>query len=280
MFGYIGPEKGELKVRELGEYQAYYCGLCRAIGRRCGQTARLTLSYDCAFIALLVDAFSPCGGCEKRRCAYKPFKKGQMMAKPSAGLDFAADMNVLLSWYKLCDDWADEKQLLHAAGAGALRGAKKRAARDNPALCGAIENGIAALSKLERENAAEPDAPADAFGGMVRECMRCAPVGDRENKALLSLGYSLGKWIYLMDAWDDRKKDEKSGAYNPFLACGADAARAGFLLHCTLHEAIRAFDLLDLASRRGVLENIIYEGCVHRTQTLLNGGGKHEQQPV
>lgn len=280
MFGYIGPEKGELKVRELGQYQAYYCGLCRAIGKRCGQAARLTLSYDCAFIAMLMDAFSPCQGCEKHRCAYKPFKKEQMMAKPSAGLDFAADMNVLLSYYKLLDNWADEKQLFSAAGAGALHHAKQRAAKDNPALCAAIESGIATLSEIERENVAEPDAPADAFGNMVRECMRCAPLGEKDNKALLSLSYNIGKWIYLMDAWDDRKKDNKSGAYNPFLACDADAKRAGFLLHYTLNEAIKAFDLLDIVSHKGVLENIIYEGCVNRTQTLLNGGGEHEQQPV
>ncbi len=279
MFGYIGPEKGELKVRELGEYQAYYCGLCRMIGKRFGQAARLTLSYDCAFIALLVDAFSPCCGCEKHRCAYKPLKREQMMAKPSAGLSFASDMNVLLSYYKLRDNWADEKSAVSAAGALALQAAKERASRENPKLCAAIQNGIAALGEIEKENAASLDAPSEAFGVMVRECMQCAPL-DKEQKAVASLSYSIGKWIYLMDAWDDRAKDAKSGSYNPFLACGADQERAGFLLHCTLNEAIKAFDLLDFASHKGVLENIIYEGCVKRTQTLLNCGGKHEQQPV
>lgn len=280
MFGYIGPEKGELKVRELGEYQAYYCGLCRTIGRRYGQASRLTLSYDCAFIAMLVDAFLPCRGCEKRRCAYKPFKRAQMMAKPSEGLAFAADMNVLLSWYKLRDNWSDEKRVFSAAGALALHAAKKRAARENPRLCAAIESGVAALSAIERKKTASVDAPADAFGVMMRDCVRCAPIDEKEAKAVESLSYNIGKWIYLMDAWDDREQDAKSGSYNPFLACGAEKERAAFLLNRTLNEAIKAFDLMNLASHKGVLENIIYEGCVNRTQTLLNRGGKHEQQPV
>ena len=40
MFGYIEPDKGELKMKELTRYRAFYCALCKSIGARYSQTAR------------------------------------------------------------------------------------------------------------------------------------------------------------------------------------------------------------------------------------------------
>lgn len=277
MFGYIGPEKDELKVREMAAYKAYYCGLCRALGTRFGQGARLILSYDCAFVALLVSALGDCGGCESRRCAYKPLKGKQPMAKPSAALDFAADLNVLLTYFKLRDNWQDEKKILGATGAWALRGAKDKAAASSPGLYAAIEHGIQALGELERDGCTQLDAPADAFAGMMRACLASVPAPEKQRRVLAELGYHIGRWIYLMDAWDDREKDARSGAYNPFLASGAGKERAGFLMYYSLNEAIRAYDLLGLQAHKGILDNILCLGCVERTKKLLEAGGEHEQ---
>ena len=44
MFGYIRPLECELKVRDQALYRAYYCGLCKTIGRRYGQVARVALN--------------------------------------------------------------------------------------------------------------------------------------------------------------------------------------------------------------------------------------------
>ena len=43
MFGYIEPDKGELKMKELTRYRAFYCALCKSIGARYSQTAQLRL---------------------------------------------------------------------------------------------------------------------------------------------------------------------------------------------------------------------------------------------
>ena len=53
MFGYIKPFQPELKVREAEDYKAIYCGLCKELGRSYGIFARMTLSYDFAFMAML-----------------------------------------------------------------------------------------------------------------------------------------------------------------------------------------------------------------------------------
>ena len=58
MLGYVTIEKNELKVREFDMYQAYYCGICKSIGRRFGQLPRMVLSYDSVFLALVLAGLS------------------------------------------------------------------------------------------------------------------------------------------------------------------------------------------------------------------------------
>ena len=78
-----------------------------------------------------------------------------------------------------------------------------------------------------------------------------------------------------MDAWDDREKDKKSGAFNPFLMADAGRDRAEFLAFCSLNEAINAYELIDFKSHKGLLDNIIYNGCPAKAREVL--GGKDEQ---
>ena len=54
MLGYVKIDKGELKVREYEVYTGYYCGICKSIGKRYGQLPRMALSYDAAFLAVLL----------------------------------------------------------------------------------------------------------------------------------------------------------------------------------------------------------------------------------
>ncbi len=273
MFGYILPNKNELKVRELAEYKAFYCGLCHAISARYGQLPRMSLSYDCAFAALIVSGFYPCSGFELHRCAYKPLKRKIPVARSSPALDFAADLNVLLSWYKLEDDWHDEKKVSALAGRAALYPAAKRAKRIAPELDGVIAEGIAGLSKIENASCAELDPAANAFSEMLANAFLLAPLPDDDARRIIkSIGFGLGRWLYLMDAWDDRGKDKKTGSYNVFNLCNSDEEQAKFLLNFALNGAIDAYDLMDVRSHKGVLDNIMYTGCVEKTIALVGKG--------
>ena len=53
MFGYIKADKPEMKIKEFEIYKAVYCSLCKELGKSYGLLARLTLSYDFTFLALL-----------------------------------------------------------------------------------------------------------------------------------------------------------------------------------------------------------------------------------
>ena len=54
MFGYVTANLKELTDEAKARYQSVYCGVCKSIRRQSSQTARLSLSYDMAFLALLL----------------------------------------------------------------------------------------------------------------------------------------------------------------------------------------------------------------------------------
>lgn len=273
MFGYVTPLKSELKLKELSQYNAYYCGLCKTISRRYGQLPRLILNYDCSFLAMFLSATEK-GSCRPERCIYKPLAKKRPVAQPSETLDFAADTNVLLAWNKLYDDWRDEHKLTSLIGFTGLGLAAKKAACNSPGLAAAISRGMKRLASLEKARCSELDEVADAFACMMQDIFKEAPVP--KNPAIEKLAYDIGRWIYLIDAWDDRAKDAKSGAYNPFNICCADRERVSFMLHMSLNQAAAAYDLLDIKDNKGVLDNIIYLGCPAKTEALLLEGEHNE----
>jgi hypothetical protein len=47
-----------IKGARAGGIPRVYCGLCKTIGKRYGTLERLTLSYDCAFLAAFLHALS------------------------------------------------------------------------------------------------------------------------------------------------------------------------------------------------------------------------------
>lgn len=274
MFGYVMPFKSELKVCEWGQYQAWYCGLCKVLKKEYGHIPRLALDYDCTFLAMLLAALGGENGkpCELQRCGYKPFRKPMPVAPQNKALTFAADINVLLYYHKLADDWRDERNVWAWMAKLAMQPAAKRAAQRQPEAAEAIAAGIGLLSQYESQKEREIDVVADAFAGMLQKVV-CSFAGlkDAEKQALAWLGYHLGRWIYLADAWEDRAKDEKANLYNPFVLNGMDAERASFLLYASLFEMEKAYNLLTLSCNRGVLDNIIYQGCRQRSKQLLEG---------
>ena len=270
MFGYIRPLECELKVREQAQYRGVYCGLCKSIGRRYGQIERLTLSYDCAFLALTLLAISGNSSFTPGNCGPRVYRGKRPIADASPELDYAADVNVLLAWNKAQDDAADDKSAKAALARMTLRRAYKKAAKANRKLDYEIGESMKTLRALESEKCASIDEPSNAFGKLLASIVLNAPtLPISERKAAQWMYYNLGKWIYLIDAWDDRKKDEEKKSYNPFLLSGMSREQAEFLLNITLNEAKKAYDLLSLKAPGGVLENIMILGLVHTQERVL-----------
>ena len=279
MFGYIRPMECELRVREQKEYRAFYCGLCKTLGMRYGQIARLALNYDCTFLAVLLTILreEQPASCALKRCAIRPLRGKTPVAKPSDAIDYAADVNVLLSYYQYVDDWTDERSLRAIAGKLLLKKSARRAAERHPTLAQAIKEQLKRLNDFECSRTACTDEPSDAFGVLLREIVLHAPMlSEAVYEAAAWTFYNLGRWIYLIDAWNDRQKDKKNGTYNPFLCSNMDADTASFLLYVSLTEAEKGFDLLPISDTEGLINNIMHLGCRYMTRQILGQGDVHE----
>ena len=157
MFGYVVADRANLKPEELERYQAVYCGLCRTIGARHGQGARMTLTYDMTFLLLLLESlYEPETVQGRNRCLPHPVKARAWRC--SSVTDYAADMNVALAYYNCLDDWQDDRDLPKLAAAKVLEPHYFAIRSRWPRQCQAIERELNALSQLEQAQSAGLDA--------------------------------------------------------------------------------------------------------------------------
>ena len=273
MFGYVVPLRGELKVRELDAYQGVYCGLCHALGRRYGFLPRLLLSYDFAFLAMVLAGPEGSVALERRRCVACPVR-GKRVCPARPELDTAADASVILTYWKLRDSVADQSffrglpaRLLSIL----LRPAYRKAARLRPDFDRQTVSCLEELRTLEEEGSPSLDRTADTFARLLQSA---APARGPEGRVLEQFLYHLGRWIYLVDARDDLEEDLQAGRYNPVAARfgpqGDDQA-----LKQTLDQSLElmgaAFQLGDFGCRTPVLENIIYLGLPLIQRAVFEG---------
>ncbi len=290
MFGYVKPYNPELRVRELEEYKAVYCGLCKQLGRSFGVFARFTLSYDFAFLAMLKTALDSeiCPETERCACIAHPFCK-RIRVRENAAMQMAARAAMISVYYKLLDDREDEG-FFRRIGAVLLLPFAKRARRkaiafaDGAAADEAAAKMSAAQAQLEAEKCQIPDAAAEPTANFLAAVLKNCAATAEQAAVLERFGYLLGRYVYLCDALDDFEDDRRRGRYNPFLYAGGEAAIAAKnALFLTTAELSDDFDLLELHRYEGILENIIRIGLraeVIRIEKKLKGGDKHGTESV
>ena len=259
MFGYLRAQSSLLDDGQLQRYRACYCGLCRSLGERHGQLARLTLNYDLCFLVLLLDSLyepetrqgaQPCL-IHPRSC--RPWQRSEFS-------DYAADLTVALAYEKCRDSWRDDASLPALGESAALRRAYRRVQKRQPRSCAAISRGLSALAALEKDRTDDPDAAAACFGDILAELFVCRE--DRWAPTLRALGAAIGRFIYILDACMDLEKDAVLGRYNPLRRYyGEDnAQRFRDILKMLLGDALRAFDALPLVQDADLLKNILCVG--------------------
>lgn len=273
MFGYVNVYQDELKVWQYKRFRAYYCGLCRAIGRLGSQAARLGLSYDMTFLAILLSALDPAPSeTEQKACAAHPFHKRENVVRDAA-VDYAAHMSILLMYLKFYDDWKDDKSVKALLLMGLYRRVVRKAKKQHQAAYDRIWAQLEALSGLERQGCGEIDAAADCFAKILELLFTPDFITDEnQRRALAWLGYNTGRWIYIIDAYADLEKDRKRGSYNPFLQAGKAASKQDLdiSLTYTLHNIASAYELLPIHKNDEILRNILYLGLKTRQDSILN----------
>ena len=104
LFGYVKPYKPELKIAEFEWYKGIYCGLCKQMGRLYGPIARMMLSYDMTFLALVsLSLKDQCHGLKRQVCIAHPLTKKNCMCACD-DLSFAAHTAMIMAYYKVKDN--------------------------------------------------------------------------------------------------------------------------------------------------------------------------------
>jgi len=273
VFGYVTASLRELTKEQQKRYGAVYCGICRRIREQSGQLARLGLSYDMAFLALLLmSLYEPEETGGKSPCLLHPLTRRQWIDGPY--IRYAADMNVALAYYNCLDDWHDDGKRSAKWMADRFEPHLPRIEADWPRQCQAIRRCLDKLSVLEAENCPNPDEPAGAFGELMGELFRVRE--DMWADTLWQMGNALGRFVYLLDGELDYDKDKKQGKYNPFLARGDEKNAQAWedYLVLTMGRCTQSFERLPLVQDKPLLDNILYSGV----WVSYNRGKKKEEE--
>ena len=283
MFGYVLPPLEELGEEEKQRFRTVYCGLCHTLAERYGFAARFILNYDFTFLAVLLSQGE--GACRERRCPASPWKK-RCACDSTAALELAADESVILAWWQLRDGVADHDWfhgLKYRSLSAILEPAYRKAAGTRPGFDRRTREQLAQLSALEAEQCPSMDRAADAFAALLGAAAEEAEDPVRR-RVLGQLLYHLGRWVYLVDAADDLKKDAESGNYNPVaLRFGlkdgewTPESRREFAqtLDHSIHMCATAFELWDFGEWRPLLERTLYTGLFHVGKAVLDGTFRH-----
>ncbi len=258
MFGLVNVSADELTKAQKSRYGAVYCGICRRIRENTSQTARLVLSYDMAFLALLLSSlYEPEEQTGPNACLLHPIRKRPWAENKY--IDYAADMNVALACYNAWDDWKDEGKLSAKVAWGALKAHIPGIQKRYPRQCAAIEDCIQELSELEQAQCGNPDLPANLFGKLMGELFVYEE--DLWAPTLRQMGLALGRFIYLADAAMDYPRDVKKNQYNPFRAMGVEDPRKWEqYLVLAMARCTDYYERLPLVQDKALLDNILYSG--------------------
>lgn len=268
MFGYIVINKQELKFKEFDVYHSYYCGLCQALKEKYGKIGQMTLTYDLTFlIMLLADLYQDESVCDRCRCVAHPLEKH--LTRTSRFTEYAADMNLLLSYYKCKDDWNDEHKWSRRATSALLHNKAAQIRGKYPGKAKTIEKWLVQLHTYEQNHTGTIDEVAGCFGQIMADIFAFRQ--DEWEADLRQMGFYLGKFVYLMDAYEDLEQDEQNGTFNPLLPLWKEE---WFEDHCRqiltmmLAEACQAFQRLPLADYVPILGNILYSGVWCRFEMI------------
>lgn len=279
MFGYIIVNKPELKIKEFERYHAYYCGVCRDLRELYGPAGQATLSYDLTFVAILLTAlYEPNTDKTLTNCVVHPLSKHKTYR--NAYTRYAAEMNLILAYHKALDDAHDDKSLKGKGSVLLLKKQYRKTVKKYHKKTSICQNELKKIHVLEKRNSTDLDALAGCFGRIMGEMLVYGE--DAWAPYLRRIGFYLGKFIYLYDAWDDIEKDIASGNFNPLKERFTKNEPTKFdeemktLLTMMMSECAKAFETLPILRDAGLLRNILYSGVWSRFAEKTAAGQERE----
>lgn len=256
MFGYVVLSQDAPK-EDKKIYREAYCGLCHTLKEKYGKVGMLSLSYDMTFLSLLLSDIEDAPKKEgKERCLIHPVFEHRYFT--TGVMEYTSDMQILLSHYALLDHNKDEKKQKENKFLPFMEKIEKKYKRQ----CNALKNSLETIWENEKKTEKDPSLNALLFGQALGEIF----VKDEYShfaSDLRVMGCGMGRFIYLLDAWDDRSKDEKKGRYNPLPPSITGEEMTSMLLDAASC-ATSALNHMPLDDYVPIFENILYHGMWSR----------------
>ena len=273
MFGYVRINKMDLTFREFDYYKGYYCGLCKYLKENHGEVSRLSLNYDITFLILILTAlYKLDSDITYERCIANPLKKKMRIVNEIT--EYAASMNILLSYYKLEDNLYDDNGIKDQLAYELYKGKLKKAYEKYPQKAEYIKQQLGNLRELEKQESKSIDKVSNTFGNLMGEIFVYKK--DEYEQNLRNIGFNLGKYIYILDAYEDLEEDNKKGRYNPFIDYIDKKEelknKVDRLISMSLGMATKNIEQLNLEFNKSIIDNIIYSGVYLRYKSILEKG--------
>ncbi len=268
MFGYVNINQPEIRFKDFYRFRSYYCGMCRELKHRHGLFGRISLTYDMTFLIVLLSGLYDCDTkLESFRCFLHPLKKRNSRINEFSS--YAADMNLLLTYYKCADDWDDEKKLTSKIYGKLIARKARKVMEAYPEKAEIIAKNLKEQLEYEKTGEMDIDTVSGYFGRVLEEIFDYRQ--DIWSPYLRRLGFFLGKYVYIMDAYDDIQEDLEKGCYNPLSEMynkdGFDE-KVKDILAMMISETARAFEMLPVDENIEILRNIIYSGVWKRYEII------------
>ena len=284
MFGYIIVNKAEMKFKEFDVYHSFYCGICRELKKKYGFLGQMSLSYDMTFLAILLTGlYEPQTRLGSCKCVAHPFESHG--TRNNIFTEYAADMNLLFACFKCRDDWEDERKawkFLFGRLLGGKAGRLKEVYREKVK---AVRLLMQDFTEAEQAQPMDIDAVSGCFGRVMGEIM--AVREDEWEEGLRGLGFYLGKFIYLCDAYEDVEADIRKGTPNPLKERYESLdfeEECRTILMMMMSDCCREFEKLPILDNVEILRNILYSGVWYRYEAVREKrrgqSGKKGQVPL
>lgn len=277
MFGYIIINKGDMKFKEFDIYHSYYCGLCNALKHKYSKIGQLSLSYDMTFVVMLLSSlYEPETKLDQVKCAVHPFERHTIRCNEFS--DYGADMNVLFTYYKCRDDWEDDRKLSRLAYSRLLSRAYRFVCVRYGEKAKRIAGLMREMKQEEKRQSQDIDHMAGLFGEIMGEIL--AVREDEWQEGLKAMGNFLGKFIYLMDAYEDVEEDIRRQRYNPLkkkFNSPDFEEEIKTILTMMMAGCCREFEKLPVIENVEILRNILYSGVWYRYE-MVHGKREAEKE--
>lgn len=260
MFGYVLLNRKDSTTEERKTYQEYYCGLCRALFETYGKAGEGCLSYDVTFLYLLLsDLYNMENEKKHAKCTIRPLSGRDIVLNKYAY--YSADMQILLSYYSAMDNVRDKDSSRAEKTVKNLSPYLEKLRVKYPKKTKLVEEKLSELEEKERQGCSNIDELSSCFSSLMAEIF----VAEEDIWAdkLRAIGSGIGRFVYILDAYDDLEKDRKKGKFNPLLAMsGSENFKAEIknYLEWAAADAASALETLPLIENLSILRNILYSG--------------------